>query len=106
MLLCLKEEPKQVVYRASITRYETHSATQLVGYVEEWVKQGASVTSGALVTTFDLNCPVRISDIDEPVCHSTSTTYPNSSNNLLIILAVIAVLFVTTTLLMGIISTD
>ena len=69
VLLCDKEEPTQVVYRASIFRYGSYPANQLVGYIEEWVKQGASVTIAGLVqVTFDSDCPVRIFDMDEPIC--------------------------------------
>ena len=79
MLLCQKEDPTQVVYRARITRYGTISATKLVGFIEEWVKQGASITTGILVVTFDSNCLIRISDIDEPICDQILTVVVTSS---------------------------
>ena len=74
VLLCQREEPSQVVYRSIIIRYGTFSANQLVGYIEEWVTQGAAVINGVPMATFDPNCTVRISDINEPVCESSDST--------------------------------
>ena len=69
MLLGEKEQPDEVVYRARIFRYANYSASHLVGFIEEWVEQGASISNGIfLQVTFDSDCPVRISNIDEPIC--------------------------------------
>ena len=69
VLLCEEKLPTISIYRARIFRYRTYSASQLVDYVDEWVKQGASITVGGLAqVTFDQDCPVRIQDVDEPVC--------------------------------------
>ena len=39
-------------------------------YIEEWVKQGALITSGVFVVKVDPNCAVRVFDANEPVCGS------------------------------------
>ena len=96
VILCDQQQPTQIVYRASITSYRSYCSDQLVGYVEDWVKQGATFTSGGLTVTFDPNCPVRIDDISDPVCTgaaiptSTSVVTPTSTLSTLNIPAVIA----------------
>ena len=70
MILCQEEEPSRVVYRSNITRYGLYSANQLVQYIEEWVKQGALISSGVFVVKFDPKCSVRVFDANEPVCGS------------------------------------
>ena len=82
VLLCDQQQPTQIVYRANITSYRNYSADQLVSYIEDWVKQGATVTTGFSVVTFDPNCPVKINDIGDPVCTQplTSATIPTSTS--------------------------
>ena len=74
VLLCDQQQPTQIVYRANITSYGNYSADQLVGYIEDWVKQGATFTTGVLVVMFDPDCPVRINDISDPVCATIPTS--------------------------------
>ena len=84
-ILCDLLEPTQFVYRASITRYANYSADQLVGYIEDWVRTGPSVSIDLSVVVFDSNCPVRISTLSDPICElpsatPVSTVLPPSSN--------------------------
>ena len=83
LLLCEEQEPNKVVYRASIVMYDSYSATELVGYIEDWVKQGGSVSIGVVVVKFDPNCPVRISDFNDPICFQTSVTTANTQTSTL-----------------------
>ena len=78
VLLCEQQEPTSFVYRASIKRYEILSPDQLINYIENWVEQGASVSINDVVVIFSSDCPVRISDIGDPVCSTTVT--PTSSS--------------------------
>ena len=74
MLLCDQQQPTQVLYRANITSYGSYSANQLVGYIEDWVKQGATFTTGVFIVTFDPDCPVRINDLSDPICATIPTS--------------------------------
>ena len=90
VLLCDQQQPTQIVYRANITSYKNYSADQLVGYIEDWAKQGATIFTGLAVVTFDPNCPVRINDISDPVCAQLSTSAtptPSAPNTLAVIAA-------------------
>ena len=82
VLLCDQQQPTVIVYRANITSYGNYSSNQLVGYIEDWVKQRATFTTGFSVVTFDPNCPVRINDISDPVCTQpvTGATIPTSAS--------------------------
>ena len=101
VLLCDHQQPTQIVYRANITSYENYSADQLVSFIEDWVKQGATIPYGVVVVKFDPDCPVRINDISDPVCAqpsngaiiptSTSLVTPTSTPSAPNTLAVVAV---------------
>ena len=101
MILCEEETPTQVVYRSNITRYGDYSADQLVGYIEEWVQQEALLISGITVVTFDSNCTVRISGIDEPVCGPSSST--NSKTNVAVLISTALVLLIIASLMIALI---
>ena len=110
VLVCDQQEPTQIVYRANITSYGSYSADQLVGYIEDWVKQGAIITTGVVIVSFDPDCPVRINNINDPVCAqpstsaiimpSTSAVSPSSTlsapNTLVIITASVSVVVIIT----------
>ena len=72
--LCENDNPLQVVYRANITTYASYSASQLVAFIEEWMKQGASITSGIYMVMFDSECSVEVSDVDQPICRLSGAT--------------------------------
>ena len=78
VLLCDQQQPAQIVYRANITSYGNYSTDQLVSYIEDWVRQGDTITSGVVVVTLDPDCPVRINDISDPVCARPSTSSTSS----------------------------
>ena len=60
-LLCDEQEPNWVLLAADIIEYGEHSTQELVGYIQDWVTQGATSESGGLaVITFDKNCPVGV----------------------------------------------
>ena len=82
VLLCDQQQPTQIVYRAKITSYGSYSSNQLLGYIEDWVKQGATFNTVSFVVIFDPKCPVRINDISDPVCSQTRfvATIPASSS--------------------------
>ena len=94
--LCENDEPLQVVYRAQITSYASYPASQLVSYIEEWVRQGVSITSGIFMVTFDSECPVEVSDIDEPVCGPNAGVCLQSSVASAAIAASLAIIIVLT----------
>ena len=83
VLLCDQEEPTRIVYRARIASYGNHSANQLVGYIEDWVKEGATITTGVSLVMFDSDCPVRIGDVSDPVC--TPTLSPSAPLTVVVI---------------------
>ena len=101
MISCEEEAPTQVVYRSNITRYGDYSANMLVGYIEEWVQQGGLLISGVTMVTFDSNCTVIISGIDEPVCEPSSSTI--SQTNVAVVIGTELVLFIVAILMIALI---
>ena len=53
-LLCYAQNPTQAVYRAQVFNFGSISSTQIVSWIEEWVLNGASVTSGPQCSSDDL----------------------------------------------------
>ena len=92
VLLCDQQQPTQIVYRANIACYGSYSADQLVGYIEDWVNEGATLATEDFVVTFDSDCPVLIGSVDDPVCSlpSSGSSAPASVMSVPNTLAVIA----------------
>ena len=73
MLLCDTQNPTQAVYRAQVFNFGSISSTQIVSWIEEWVLNGASVTTGPVLVTFDSTCPVSLNSINDNICQLPST---------------------------------
>ena len=73
MLLCDAQNPTQAVYRAQVFNFGSISSTQIVSWIEDWVLNGASVTTGPVLVTFDSTCPVPLNSINDEICQLPST---------------------------------
>ena len=78
-LFCDTQNPTQVVYRAKLFNFGSITSTQLVSWIEDWVLNGASVTSGPILVTFDPTCPVPLNSINDRICQIPVTTQSTSS---------------------------
>ena len=67
-LLCDTQNPTQAVYRAQVFNFGSISSTQIVSWIEDWVLNGASVTSGPVLVTFDPTCPVPLNSFNDEIC--------------------------------------
>ena len=79
MLLCDTQNPTQAVYRAQVFNFGSISSTQIVSWIENWVLNGASVTSGHVLVTFDPTCPVPLNSFNDRICQIPVTTKSTSS---------------------------
>ena len=79
-LFCDTQYPTQVVYRAKLFNFGSISSTQIVSCIEDWVLNGASVTSGLVLVTFDPTCPVPLNSINDGICElpGTMSTYTST----------------------------
>ena len=78
-LFCDSQNPTQAVYRAKLFNFGSISSTQIVSWIENWVLNGASVTSGPILVTFDPTCPVPLNNINDGICQIPVTTQSTSS---------------------------
>ena len=78
-LFCDSQNPTQVVYRAKLFNFGSISSTQIVSWIENWVLNGASVTIGPILVTFDPTCPVPLNSINDGICQIPVTTQSTSS---------------------------
>ena len=72
-LLCDTQNPTQAVYRAQVFNFGSISSTQIVSWIEDWVLNGASVTSGLVLVTFDPTCPVPLNSYNDEICEQEVT---------------------------------
>ena len=72
-LFCDTQNPTQVVYRAKLFNFGSISSTQIVSWIEDWVLNGASVTIGLVLVTFDPTCPVPLNSINDGICELPAT---------------------------------
>ena len=72
-LFCDIQSPTQIVYRAQVFNFGSISSTQIVSWIENWVLNGASVTSGLVLVTFDPTCPVTLNSINDGICELPGT---------------------------------
>ena len=72
-LFCDTQNPTQVVYRAKLFNFGSISSTQIVSWIEDWVLNGASVTSGPILVTFDSTCPVNLKSTNDRICELPAT---------------------------------
>ena len=73
MLLCDTQNPTQAVYRAQVFNFGSISSTQIVSWIEDWILNGASVTNGSVLITFDPTCPVPLSSFNDEICKQSVT---------------------------------
>ena len=71
--MCDTQNPTQAVYRAQVFNFGSISSTQIVSWIEEWVLNGASVTSGPVLVTFDPTCPVPLNSFNDEICKQSVT---------------------------------
>ena len=77
----------QNVYRAQVFNFGSISSTQIVSWIEDWVLNGASVTSGPILVTFDPTCPVPLNSINDEICQQEMIASTHSSSSVVIIIA-------------------
>ena len=75
MLLCDAQNPTQAVYRAQVFNFGSISSTQIVSWIEDWVLNGASVTSGPILVIFDPTCPVHLDSNNDEICQLPATMF-------------------------------
>ena len=86
MLLCDTQNPTQAVYRAQVFNFGSISSTQIVSWIEEWVLNEGSVTSGPVLVTFDLTCPVPLNSFNDEICQQEMIASTHSSSSVVIII--------------------
>ena len=81
MLLCDAQNPTQAVYRAQVFNYGSISSTpQIVSWIEDWILNGSSVTSGPILVTFDPTCPVPLNSFNDEICQQEATILSATSS--------------------------
>ena len=84
-LLCDTQNPTQAVYRAQIFNFGSISSTQIVSWIEDWVLNGGSVTSGPVLVTFDPTCPVPLNSFNDEICQQQMNASTHSSSSVVVI---------------------
>ena len=60
--------PHLTTYRNTLIDTHNANASQLVGYIQDWVNSGPKITiKNSYLVWVDKKCPVAVSSFDEPV---------------------------------------
>ena len=86
MLFCDAQNPTQAVYRAQVFNFGSISSIQIVSWIEYWVLNGASVTSGLVLVTFDPTCPVPLNSFNDEICQQEMIATTHSSSSVIVII--------------------
>ena len=100
-VLCSSVDSHDLVYRAYIVSTNELSSTQVISYIENWIREAPEVPSGVAVIIFDSNCTTSIDSMLDPICNTTeesSEPVTGSSIDLLgsdgIIVVVVVIAFI------------
>ena len=66
-------------YRNTLIGTHTFNATQLIGFIQDWVSSGPQIEIKSYAVWLDSSCPVAISSLKEPECGQVS--YCPSAND-------------------------
>lgn len=88
MLVCDEQQPAEIEFRAKISSYGSNSVDQIVGYIEDWVTQGANATTGNVVLTFYPTFPIIASD---ELCPTSTVVIISPSSTVTNITTIIAI---------------
>ncbi len=86
----------EVTYRARISGTSTNSSSDILAYLEEWIRSGtASVVDQKFRLVLDSSClPVAIDSFSDPKCEGSPSDEQGSDNTTAIIGGVVAVVVV------------
>lgn len=101
--VCPRDGSRDLVYRAYIVNLDHLTSSQLLRYVDDWVRSEPYVSSGVAVIRFSPNCSTSVSSADETVCAGPvlqgTTGFPLGTTGILIVTLVGAmILFIVLTL--------
>lgn len=65
---CFGNSPHYVTFRASVNLYSDLTSSQVIAIMESWVVSHSSVSILGEILHVDKECPVAISDINDPEC--------------------------------------
>ena len=85
---CFGPGEDYVTFRATLS--STVNSSQLISYVEEWVKSSPSLLVHGLRLTVDKSCPVEITSLQDPGCQFSEESSGGTNNIAAVVGGVIA----------------
>lgn len=67
---CFAQSEEAVTYRAKVSGTATSSADEIVGYIRQWLAEGALIAFELISIPIDSSCQVAISSILDPECNA------------------------------------
>ena len=75
--------PNLTTYRNTLIGTHNFNATQLIGFIQDWVSSGPQIRVKMYAVWLDSSCPVAISSLKEPECGQVSQ-YPCANDPIVI----------------------
>ena len=80
-LFICASSPNVTTYRNTLIGTHNFNATQLIGFIQDWVSSGPQINIKGYAVWLDSSCPVAISSLKEPECGLVSQCpYANDPN--------------------------
>ena len=64
--------PNLATYRNTLIGTHNFNATQLIGFIQDWVTSGPRINVKGLAVRLDKSCPVVIASLNDPECGKVS----------------------------------
>ena len=75
---CFPSSPNAVTLRAKVSGSEQTTASELVGYLDDWTQEGAFISVQAQLLSADGSCSIVISSFGEQECNLEEATTPST----------------------------
>ena len=66
--------PTLTTYRNTLLGTHNFNATQLIGFIQDWVTSGPRINVKGYAVRIDKSCPVAIASMNEPECGEVSNS--------------------------------
>ena len=76
---CFLSSPSAVTFRAKITGSQQTTASEMIGFLEEWIASGAFISVEAQLLMVDSSCAVLITSFGEQECRLEALTTSEST---------------------------
>ncbi len=92
VFICYKDSPEFITYRGQIYGTAAHSVSEMIEFIEQWLKTSPSLQIQAQLLHVESSCPVEVQSVNEKECLTsgvpTSTIASSSPLSIMTVAAI------------------